>query len=126
MRGDASSVLRSGGPKGGREMPPFFRLRDRRREVEGMQVVVWILRLAVFLLLLGLAIKNSSTVTVQFFFGAAWQLPLVFVMLTCFAAGCLVGLTAAAGVALRRRRDIGRLRREAKSSVVAKSRRPGA
>ncbi|MBI4755114.1 MAG: LapA family protein [Betaproteobacteria bacterium] len=107
-------------------MPPFFCLRDMRREIEGMQAVVWILRLAVFFVLLGLAIKNTSMVTVQFFFGAAWQLPLVFVMLTCFAAGSLVGLTAAAGVALRQRRDIGRLRREAKSSAAGEARRPRA
>ena len=78
-----------------------------------MKVFVWLLRLALFLVLLGFAVKNSSKVTLHFFFDAAWPLPLVAVMLIFFAAGAVFGVTAALGTFLRQRREIVRLKREA-------------
>lgn len=83
-----------------------------------MRVLVWVLRAAVFLLLLGLAAKNSGIVTLQLFFGATWHVPLVFVMLLFFAAGALVGLTAALATLFRQRREIARLRRESGSAMA--------
>jgi putative membrane protein len=77
-----------------------------------MRVFVWLLRVALFIVLLGFAVKNSSMVTLHFFFDAAWPLPLVAVMLIFFAAGAVAGLSVALGTFLRQRRDIVRLKKE--------------
>ncbi|MBK6630769.1 MAG: LapA family protein [Betaproteobacteria bacterium] len=77
-----------------------------------MKYFVWLLRAALFIVLLGFAVKNSSMVTLRFFFDVAWTLPLVTVMLIFFAAGAVVGLTAALGTFFRQRREIARLGRE--------------
>jgi hypothetical protein len=68
-----------------------------------MKVFVWLLRVALFIVLLGFAVKNSSMVTLHFFFDAAWPLPLVAVMLIflrsrrgCRAVGSAGHLPAAA------------------------------
>jgi uncharacterized integral membrane protein len=77
-----------------------------------MKFLVWLLRIVLFIVLLGFAVKNSSVVTLHFFFDAAWPLPLVAVMLIFFAAGALAGLSAAFGTFLRQRRELVRLRQE--------------
>lgn len=77
-----------------------------------MRFFVWLLRAALFVVLLGFAVKNSGTVTLHFFFDAAWPLPLVAVMLMFFAGGAAAGLTVALGTFLRQRREIARLKKE--------------
>ena len=77
-----------------------------------MRIVMWTLRLLLFFFLFGFAVKNDHLVSLQFFFGSEWQLPLVFVILVAFAAGALLGVTATFGSLLRQRREIGRLRRK--------------
>lgn len=77
-----------------------------------MKFIVWLLRIVLFIVLLGFAVKNSSVVMLNFFFDAAWPLPLVAVMLIFFAAGALAGLSAALGTYLRQRRELVRLRQE--------------
>ncbi len=86
-----------------------------------MRVLVWLLRLMLFVLLLGFAVKNSNPVTLRFFFDLAWQLPLVAVLLIFFAAGTAVGVSAVLFSYLRQRREIARLRREAERASVARS-----
>ncbi|MBS3917160.1 MAG: LapA family protein [Sulfuritalea sp.] len=76
-----------------------------------MNFIIWLLRVALFVVLLGFAVKNSGAVTLRFFFDSAWSLPLVVVMLIFFAAGAFVGLSAALGVFLRQRRETARLRK---------------
>ena len=68
--------------------------------------------LLLFFLLFGFAIKNDQLVTLNFFFGSQWQLPLVFVILLTFAAGALLGVTATLASLVRQRREISRLRRQ--------------
>lgn len=77
-----------------------------------MRAVMWILRLLLFFFLFGFAVKNDDLVSLQFFFGGEWRLPLVFVILIAFAAGALLGVTATFASLLRQRREIGRLRRQ--------------
>jgi lipopolysaccharide assembly protein A len=79
-----------------------------------MRLVTWTIRLALFLLLLVFAVWNTEPVTLRFWFGQAWQAPLVFVLLAFFVAGALFGIAAVLGTTLRQRREIGRLRREAR------------
>lgn len=78
-----------------------------------MQVLIWVVRVALFLLLFGFAVKNDQVVTLNFFFGSAWALPLVFVILAAFAAGALLGVTATFASLLAYRREAGRLRKSA-------------
>ena len=85
-----------------------------------MRIVTWTIRLTLFLLLLVFAVWNTEPVTLRFWFGQAWQAPLVIVLLAFFAAGALFGIAAVLGTTLRQRREIGRLRREAR--VQAQSR----
>lgn len=76
-----------------------------------MKWLMWFLRGILFLFLFGFAVKNDQLVTLHFFFGAQWQLPLVFVILLFFAGGAVLGVTATVASLLRQRREIGRLRR---------------
>ena len=59
-----------------------------------MRAIIWVIRLLLFFLLFGFAIKNDQLVTLNSFFGSQWQLPLVFVILLTFAAGARFGVTA--------------------------------
>lgn len=77
-----------------------------------MKWLMWLLRGILFLFLFGFAVKNDQLVTLHFFLGAQWQLPLVFVILLFFAAGAILGVTATLASLLRQRREIGRLRRD--------------
>ena len=77
-----------------------------------MRAIIWIIRLLLFFLLFGFAIKNDHLVTLNFFFGIQWQLPLVFVILVTFAAGALIGVTATLASMMRQRREISQLRRQ--------------
>ncbi|MFN3986947.1 MAG: lipopolysaccharide assembly LapA domain-containing protein [Rhodocyclaceae bacterium] len=77
-----------------------------------MRIVIWALRIVLFLVLFGFAVKNDQLVELKFFFGNEWQLPLVFVILVAFAAGALLGVTSTFASLLRSRREIGRLRRD--------------
>ncbi|PTD97295.1 LapA family protein [Pseudothauera lacus] len=77
-----------------------------------MRLLMWVLRLLLFFLLFGFAVKNDHLVRLYFYFGAEWELPLVFVILVMFTAGALLGVTATFGALLRQRREIGRLRRQ--------------
>ncbi|NMG33117.1 DUF1049 domain-containing protein [Azoarcus sp. TTM-91] len=77
-----------------------------------MRLVMWILRLLLFFLLFGFAIKNDQLASLRFFFGGEWQLPVVFVILVSFSAGALLGVTATFASLLRQRREISRLKRQ--------------
>lgn len=77
-----------------------------------MRFLIWVARIAVFVILLGIAVKNSDIVTVRLFLGASWQVPLVMVMLICFAAGATVGLTALLTTLFRQRHELVQLRRD--------------
>jgi putative membrane protein len=77
-----------------------------------MRYFVWLLRITLFLLLLGFAIKNSDPVNVQYYFGQEWRAPLVFVLLVSLCVGAFLGIVAALGKIFRQRREIIDLRRE--------------
>jgi uncharacterized integral membrane protein len=59
-----------------------------------MVVLNWLLRIAAFLLLLGLAARNSDPVAVRWFFGHEWRVELSVLLLALFAAGVLLGAFA--------------------------------
>ena len=76
-----------------------------------MRFLTWAIRLALFVVLLAFAAKNTDPVTLRFYFNLAWQAPLVALLLTFFTAGTVLGLIAMSGTYLAQRREIARLQR---------------
>jgi putative membrane protein len=81
-----------------------------------MRILTWTIRIALFILLLAFAARNTESVTLRFYFDLAWQAPLVVLLLAFFAAGAVLGLLAALGAVLRQRREASRLRRELRAA----------
>jgi len=79
-----------------------------------MRTVFWLLKFALFVLVLTFAIKNTDVVTVRYFLGGEWQSPLIFVLLVAFCAGIAIGLAAGLPQVFRQRREIAALRRNLK------------
>ena len=77
-----------------------------------MRYLVWLVRLAVFVLLLGFAAKNDQTVALKFFLGHEWQASLVLMLLVFFSAGVLIGVLAMSGRLLRLRHELSVVKRE--------------
>ena len=84
-----------------------------------MRLVTWTIRIALFILLLAFAARNTEPATLRFYFDVAWQAPLVVLLLAFFASGALLGVLATLGALLRQRREIARLRREARARPAA-------
>jgi uncharacterized integral membrane protein len=78
-----------------------------------MQTVVWIVRLFIVMILVWFAVKNSQDVTIKGLPGQVWEAPLVFILLTVFVAGVVIGLLAWVPTVVRQRRELGRLRKGA-------------
>ena len=75
-----------------------------------MRFITWAIRIALFVVLLAFAAKNTEPVTLRFYFDLAWQAPLVALLLAFFAVGAALGLIAMTGTYLAQRREIARLR----------------
>lgn len=56
-----------------------------------MHIFTILVRLVVFLFLLSVAVKNSELVTLRYYLGMEWEVPMVVVLFCCFAAGALFG-----------------------------------
>lgn len=69
-----------------------------------MRLLVWLFRAFVFFALFAFALNNQQLATVNWFFGAQWQVPLVLLVLVVFAAGCAAGVLAMLPVWWRQRR----------------------
>ena len=81
-----------------------------------MRALWLILKIALFLLVLTFAVRNTDLVTIRYFLGWEWQSPLVFVMLIAVCAGIALGLLAALPKLFRQRREITTLKRGSESS----------
>lgn len=79
-----------------------------------VRYLAWIVRIALFLLVLAFALENSQVVSVQYFVATPWQAPLVVVILLCFAVGAALGVLAVIPAFIRMRRDMALLRRQLK------------
>lgn len=78
-----------------------------------MRYLVWILRLAVFVVVLMFALKNTGPVTVNFFADHVMaDVPLIVVMLVAFILGIAFGFLVALPAVMRKRRESARLRRD--------------
>jgi uncharacterized integral membrane protein len=83
-----------------------------------VNILLWCCRGFIFLFLLAFALKNTGLVSVYFVFDTSWQAPLVIVALAFFAGGVVLGVLALLGTIFRLRREISRLKREAKACGV--------
>jgi len=63
------------------------------------------LKLLVFLLVLGFALKNSHTVIFYSFLGYVWQAPLIVMLGLAFVLGALTGVLALMPTLFRMRRE---------------------
>lgn len=81
-----------------------------------MRYLNWIIRLVLFIALLGFAVKNGQPVTLSYFFGYEWQSYLVIVLLIFFSVGTAVGVLAMLPSLLRQRREIAALKRQIRAS----------
>ena len=79
-----------------------------------MRALLWGCRIFIFLFLLAFALKNSETVSVRFFFDTAWQAPLFIIVLAFFAGGAALGVLSLLGTVFGLRREVLRLKRDAK------------
>lgn len=57
-----------------------------------IRLLQWVLKAAVFFILLAFALNNREDTTVHFFWGLQWQAPMVLVLLSVFALGLAVGV----------------------------------
>ncbi len=80
-----------------------------------MRIVIWIIKLALFVVVLTFAVKNTDPVTVRYYLGTEWQAPLILILLIAFCAGAAVGIMTALGRVYRQRREIGGLKKELRS-----------
>ena len=76
-----------------------------------MRVLTWAVRVALFVVLLAFAAKNTDPVTLKFYFELAWTAPLVAVLLAFFVGGAFFGVVAMLGVFFSQRRELARLQR---------------
>lgn len=79
-----------------------------------MRILFLLLKIVLFLLMLGFAFRNTDSVAVHYFPGAQWQAPLVLVLLVFFGIGIAAGITASLGIIVRQRREILVLKRAAR------------
>lgn len=77
-----------------------------------MNALLWVLRGILFVILLGLAIKNGSDVELRFFFDASWHAPLSLVLLAALAIGVVLGLLALLPQVIRLRRSVDQLQKQ--------------
>jgi uncharacterized integral membrane protein len=82
-----------------------------------MQALAWIFRIAIVLVLVWFAVRNSQVVTLHGLPEQSWQAPLVFVVLVAFVAGVVIGLLAWLPTVVRQRREVGRLRKSVPVAV---------
>lgn len=65
-----------------------------------------------FLAALGLALKNTAPVSLEYYLGLRWHAPLILVLLLTFCAGALAGIFACLPQVIRQRRRLLAIQRE--------------
>ena len=59
-----------------------------------MRMFVWLVRAALFFILLAFALNNQHEASLKWFFGQEWRTPMVFIVLGAFTFGCVFGVLA--------------------------------
>jgi lipopolysaccharide assembly protein A len=77
-----------------------------------MQFLIWIIKIALFLLILSFALVNTDPVTVRYYLGYQLETPLVVALLAAASVGAILGLLVGLFQTLRLRRQIATLKRD--------------
>ena len=77
--------------------------------------LLWPLKFILFAILFSFAMHNADSVTLRFFLGYDWHVPLALLLLIFFVLGALFGLLACLTKMARLRREIVSLRRDLRS-----------
>lgn len=75
-----------------------------------MRYLTWLLRILLFVLLLGFAMKNNEIVSVRYLFGYEWQAPLVVALFGFLVLGVILGMLAMLDMVVRLRSDLAQAR----------------
>lgn len=75
-----------------------------------MRFFNWLLGLGLFILTLGLAIKNSHAVIINYYLGYQISAPLILVLLIALVAGVVLGVVACLSIMLKQQRELRVLR----------------
>ena len=59
-----------------------------------MRILIWLVRAALFFVLLAFALNNQHEASLKWFFGQEWRTPMVFIVLGAFTFGCVFGVLA--------------------------------
>ncbi len=59
-----------------------------------MRILVWLVRAALFFVLLAFALNNQHEASIKWLFGYEWRTPMVFIVLAAFSLGCAFGVIA--------------------------------
>ncbi|MBX3621228.1 MAG: DUF1049 domain-containing protein [Rhizobacter sp.] len=59
-----------------------------------MRIFIWLVRAALFFVLLAFALNNQHEASLKWFFGQEWRTPMVFIVLAAFTLGCVFGVLA--------------------------------
>jgi lipopolysaccharide assembly protein A len=79
-----------------------------------MKIIYLIFSFLLFILLLGLAIKNVEPVELHYYLGSIWRAPLSLMLLVSFFAGTMAGLLICISPLIKQRRRLMALERELK------------
>jgi uncharacterized integral membrane protein len=89
-----------------------------------MRYLGWAVKILIFVVVLGFALRNSQPVTVHYFLGYIWEAPLVVLLLAAFVLGAFLGLLALLPALFRLRRERSKLRRDLDGMIDANTTSP--
>ncbi len=84
-----------------------------------MRYLSWVLRILLFVALLGFAIKNNEIVSLRYLFGYEWHAPLVVLLFAFLIVGVVLGMLAMLDTVVRLRSESAHARALAKQSENA-------
>jgi uncharacterized integral membrane protein len=76
-----------------------------------MQILVWLVRIVIVVLLIWFAAKNAHVVDLNGYLDSTIRAPLILILLAFFGGGLLIGLLAALMQVVRLKREIRKLNR---------------
>jgi uncharacterized integral membrane protein len=76
-----------------------------------MQVLIWIVRIVVILLIVWFAARNAEPVELKGFLDSSLKAPLVLILLAFFGGGLLMGLLASLMTIFQLKREVRKLNR---------------
>ncbi|MDD5471289.1 MAG: lipopolysaccharide assembly protein LapA domain-containing protein [Sideroxydans sp.] len=86
-----------------------------------MRYLSWLLRILLFIALLGFAMKNNEIVSLRYLFGYEWQAPLVVDLFIFLVIGVVIGMLAMLDTVVRLRSDLAHAHAENNSKQSGRS-----